>query len=174
MPVTKIISGMMTVSEIPTLGFAEALKASASRIFIFSGRSRRSEYWWTRLLVFVAGIVLTPLSGFLLNVLMIPLTFRRLHDTGHSGWWWGGCALLQIALVIALVGDVVDVGLDRIYSDSLDWLVILRLWAKYVLFFCAIGIYKVVLLVVLCLDSDRHTNRYGPSPKYVGGDGRLA
>ena len=74
---------------IPSLGFSEAVNKAASDIFKFEGRSRRSEYWWSMVIVSLVGIVLTPLFGFVLNLLTIPLTFRRLHDTGRSGWWWG-------------------------------------------------------------------------------------
>lgn len=79
----------------------------------FSGRARRSEYWW-----FVLGqfIVLTVLS--VLGRAIDPLMFlyylaalaliipslavgvRRLHDTGRSGWW------ILIGL-IPLVGAIV-------------------------------------------------------------------
>lgn len=66
----------------------------------FSGRARRKEYWMFVLFNFIAGIVLgiieaiigLPgiLSGLYSLAILIPslaLVFRRLHDTGKSGWW---------------------------------------------------------------------------------------
>jgi uncharacterized membrane protein YhaH (DUF805 family) len=66
----------------------------------FSGRARRSEYWWftlanvivalvLALLIAVADIfwVLYVLYGLALIVPSIAVTIRRLHDTDKSGWW---------------------------------------------------------------------------------------
>lgn len=66
----------------------------------FSGRARRKEYWMFVLFNFIAGIILgiieaiigLPgiLSGLYSLAILIPslaLVFRRLHDTGKSGWW---------------------------------------------------------------------------------------
>ena len=89
-----------------SLGFSDAINASTSRIFQFKGRSRRSEFWWTQLLVLVVSCVLTPFVGSILELLMIPLTFRRLHDSGHSGWWWGALALLKFAFIVYICFDI--------------------------------------------------------------------
>ena len=70
-----------------SLNFSEAVNRATNRIFQISGRARRSEYWWTMLLVLIVSMAV-PFAGVLLNLLTIPLTFRRLHDTGRSGWWW--------------------------------------------------------------------------------------
>lgn len=109
----------------------------------FSGRARRSEYWWFVLvnagaligIVVVAGIlsaIAKPLGviGYLLYLVvalgtLIPglaVGIRRLHDTGKSGWF------LLISLV-PLVGGI-------------------------------------ILLVFLFSDSSKESNQYGPSPKY--------
>ena len=109
----------------------------------FSGRARRSEYWWFVLvnagaligIVIVAGIlsaIAKPLGvvGYLLYLVvalgtLIPglaVGIRRLHDTGKSGWF------LLISLV-PLVGGI-------------------------------------ILLVFLFTDSSHESNQYGPSPKY--------
>lgn len=69
----------------PSLGFVEALNAATSKIFQMKGRSRRSEFWWTQLLVIISGILLTPIIGNILSLLTIPLKVRRLHDVGRSG-----------------------------------------------------------------------------------------
>lgn len=93
----------MDICETPSLSFSEALNKSTCKIFQFTGRSRRSEYWWTMLLVYLLNIVLTPFIGIFIDIATIPLTFRRLHDTGRSGWWWGICAILQVAFFISLL-----------------------------------------------------------------------
>jgi len=92
--------------------FAAAVGACLSQFATFSGRARRSEYWWFALfstLVYVAAILvdvllrteMVTLAAVL--VLLLPtwaVTVRRLHDTSRSGWW----LLVQI---IPLVGALV-------------------------------------------------------------------
>lgn len=86
----------------------EAVQAVFSKYADFSGRARRSEYWYFVLAYVVvlvgAQIVVTVLgkmSGVLgmlggiaimLGVLAIivpsiAVSVRRMHDTDHSGWW---------------------------------------------------------------------------------------
>ncbi len=69
---------------------------------VFSGRARRKEYWMftlINLIVYIAiflviGMINDSLSEIILGLyalaIIIPalaVTFRRLHDTGRSGWW---------------------------------------------------------------------------------------
>ena len=83
---------MNVSTPLPQLSLSEALKEATSKVTQFTGRARRSEYWWTYLVVFILNLLLswTPILGgivsFVLGLAMIPLTFRRLHDTGRSGW----------------------------------------------------------------------------------------
>jgi uncharacterized membrane protein YhaH (DUF805 family) len=82
--------------------YIDALKKYAT----FGGRARRKEYWYFTLfniIVFVILGVIDFLTGnfsvadgtgllggiYSLAVLIpsIAVTFRRLHDTGRSGWW---------------------------------------------------------------------------------------
>ncbi len=95
--------------------FLTALKKYA----VFSGRARRSEYWYFVLFYFLFAIGLALidgitgtfnqasgmglLSGLLTLGLLIPsisVGVRRLHDTDRSGWW------LLIAF-IPLIGAIV-------------------------------------------------------------------
>jgi uncharacterized membrane protein YhaH (DUF805 family) len=125
--------------------FIEALRKYA----VFSGRSRRKEYWFFVLFVVVISIVLTSIDGligaydrsmgvgllstiFSLAILIpsIAVSVRRLHDIDRTGWW------VLISLV-PLVG-----------------------W--------------IVLLVFHVQDSTPGTNRYGPNPKSTEYQGRTA
>lgn len=81
------------------MGFADAIRSVFSKYVVFSGRARRSEFWWfalfTLILYIVAGIIDKAIGNPILVVivalaLLLPslaVTFRRLHDTGRSGWW---------------------------------------------------------------------------------------
>jgi uncharacterized membrane protein YhaH (DUF805 family) len=82
--------------------YLEALKKYA----VFSGRSRRKEYWYFVLFNIIVAIVLAGidallgtrssyagaglLSGIYGLAILIPslaVTVRRLHDIDRSGWW---------------------------------------------------------------------------------------
>ena len=107
---------------------------------VFSGRSRRKEYWFFVLFNFLVMIALAfldasfglydlatglgPLSGIYSLGVFIPslaVLVRRLHDSDKTGWWF-------FIVFIPLIG-----------------------W--------------IVLLVFLLTDSTPGNNRYGADPK---------
>lgn len=80
------------------MGFAEAVKSGLSQYAGFSGRARRSEYWWFQLffllvLAVAAGVdaavgteaVLFAVAFLALMLPTLAVSVRRLHDTGRSG-----------------------------------------------------------------------------------------
>lgn len=160
---------------IPTLGFFDAITQAANNIVKFNGRARRSEYWWVKLMVILFGIFLTPVSGFILDLVTIPLTFRRLHDTGRSGWWWGAGALLKVGFIVFLIAEIIMVGIDVANSMFVGcglpfvWTFL----AKYTIWALLILAYNVMMLVFMCMDSEPYENEYGESPKYVDDDEEL-
>ena len=77
----------MNTQQLPQLSIGEALKAACNKIFQFNGRSRRSEFWWTALVVLIINAITQDTISWLMYLLMIPITFRRLHDTDRSAWW---------------------------------------------------------------------------------------
>jgi len=61
---------------------------------IFSGRSRRKEYWYfflfNAIISTVLSLIYPPLGAIYLLVALIPgvaVAIRRLHDINRSGWW---------------------------------------------------------------------------------------
>lgn len=90
----------------PSVGFGEAVKLYFTNYANFSGRSRRSEYWYVMLFEFLVGLVLgllpalTWIWSIATFIPSLALSVRRLHDLGKSGWW------LLIAL-IPLVGSII-------------------------------------------------------------------
>jgi len=71
------------------MGFFGAIKSVLSKYATFSGRARRSEYWFFVLFCILWGWI--PIVNIiLLLVFLIPslaVAVRRLHDIGRSGWW---------------------------------------------------------------------------------------
>lgn len=104
---------------------------------VFSGRSRRAEYWYFCLFHFLIYIAISFVNislGIKINFLglvyslagflpAIGVLIRRLHDVGKSGW-------MYFIVLIPFVGPI---------------------W----------------LIVLLATDSDRGDNKYGPNPKGV-------
>lgn len=94
------------------MSFIDAVRAALSKYATFSGRSRRSEYWWFALFNLLVSLVGAgvdaalgrPLIQFVVALaLLLPnlaVLVRRLHDTNRSGWW------VLIGLV-PLVGSIV-------------------------------------------------------------------
>lgn len=132
------------------MDFMTAVRTCLSKYVDFSGRARRSEYWYFALFSFLVGIVTNVIdavigtdydgatSGGLVNTvaglaLFLPTLaagVRRLHDTDRSGWW-------------ILIGLIPIVG-----------------W--------------ILIIVWFCTDSKAGDNRFGPNPKtgpagYEGG-----
>lgn len=124
------------------MSFTDAVRTVLTKYADFTGRARRSEYWWfvlfTVLVGFVASIIDSILgtrngtgtglvSGLANLALLLPslaVGARRLHDTGRSGWW-------LLLIFVILIG-----------------------W--------------IILIVWYCQDSQGE-NKYGPSPKLDDG-----
>ena len=137
----NLISGEASVgTELPMVGFGEAISRAFRNYFNFSGRATRAEYWWWGLFIVPAGIVLAVVdtltgtmgmfgdSGLLgqlfeLAVLVpsLALGARRLHDINRTGWW------------------------------QLLWFVLLIGW--------------IVLIVWAIKRGDKGPNKYGPGPR---------
>jgi uncharacterized membrane protein YhaH (DUF805 family) len=106
--------------------FGEAVRTCFGKYATFSGRARRSEYWWFALFCMIVGSILAVLDGFVFGytvtrpaegygisvqspgvfssiwslVTFLPwlgVSVRRLHDTGRSGWWF-------FILLVPLIG----------------------------------------------------------------------
>lgn len=168
---------MKEIEAKPMLSFTEALKESTSNVFRFTGRARRSEYWWTMLVVCLAELILNfcgilSVLNIFLSLAVIPLTFRRLHDTGRSGWWWGVGAIMKGVFIVVLLIKVMKVALGS-YNDEMDDFdeaSVFAMIGEYLIYALIICLYHLVLLIFLCLDGSREENRYGASPKYKSGE----
>lgn len=147
---------------IKTLTFPEAIQLAVSRFFEFEGRSRRSEYWWVILALLVLSAII-PIVASVFDLIVAPLTFRRLHDTGCSGWWYGVFLILQY---LAIVGLFIYMGFGLLAFDD-PFEMVMSVLSAGLGWVSLIVLYRVVLLVFLCQDSFPGENKYGPSPKYV-------
>lgn len=88
------------------MGFAEAIQSCFRQYVGFTGRARRSEYWWFALFGLIVSIVANlidatigtmsdtmnvgvvgTIAGLALLLPSLAVAIRRLHDTSHTGWW---------------------------------------------------------------------------------------
>jgi uncharacterized membrane protein YhaH (DUF805 family) len=107
------------------MSFADAISTCLSKYATFTGRARRSEYWYFALGSVLVSVIASVLDAVLdVNViallaslaLLLPslaVTVRRLHDTSRSAWWllialvpiFGGLALIVFACLDSTPAD---------------------------------------------------------------------
>ena len=150
------------------MSFGEAIKSVFSKYATFSGRARRSEYWYFVLfnVLFMLGFALIarvfPEAKFLTYLylvyslaIVIPslaVGVRRLHDIGKRGW------NMFILLIVALLNSSITV----LGKSSL------KIGSGVLLILAIIALALTVLFVVwLCKDSQPGENKWGPNPKEV-------
>lgn len=166
----------------PILNFTEALKICFKKYFDFTGRARRSEYWWFVLFTCVVSMVCSFIDGILkvamdiefVNIVVCALlyipgmtvVFRRLHDVGRSGWWSG---LSYILLAISILCVLFMTGFDfNLLMDSESMFRTLSGTQKLIALLPFIGsmVLCFIVFVFSLRDSHRGENKYGRSPKY--------
>ena len=130
-----------SAQPLPSVSFVEAVKSGFRNYANFSGRARRSEYWYWVLFTVLGTLVFSFIGGMIfhtedggVNILqsifslatLVPglsISWRRLHDIGKSGGWY-------FLGLIPLVGSI-------------------------------------ILLIWYCKDGEPGDNQFGPSPKYT-------
>ena len=97
------------------MNFSQAISSGFENYTNFRGRAVRSEYWYWSLfnvLVTAAGWIVdssirtslvSALIGLALFLPGLAVTFRRLHDTDHSGWWIWIAIIPIIGFIVMLV-----------------------------------------------------------------------
>ena len=94
------------------MNFSESISTCFKKCTNTNGRASLSEFWWFYLFCYLVNIValllfsligytisgiegllfFLPICSFLCGIvnlfLMLAVTIRRLHDTGHSGFWY--------------------------------------------------------------------------------------
>lgn len=106
---------------LPSVGFMDAVKSFFTHYADFSGRARRSEYWYVVLFNILVSLVLGALISisrsfaFLSTIwsigVLVPglaLCVRRLHDVGKSGLWFLWILLPIAGPIILLVQYCTD------------------------------------------------------------------
>jgi uncharacterized membrane protein YhaH (DUF805 family) len=135
----------------------------------FSGRARRSEFWYFILANFIIGIILgivdniigtnkmigeNGLVGGIYSILtLVPslaVSARRLQDIGKSGWF-------MLILFIPSIFMGVIAGIMAATATNLGFVLIFGGLALL-----ALAIYFIVLYAT---EGNKGSNKYGPDPK---------
>lgn len=122
------------------MDFMTAVRTCLSKYVDFTGRARRSEFWYFFLFSFLVQVVASILDSILgtdfdtgssglistiatlaLFLPSIAVSARRLHDIGKSGWW-------QLLAIIPIIG-----------------------W--------------IMVIIWYCTNTKPGANQYGPDPK---------
>ena len=152
------------LNVLPMLSFGQAIKNVFSKYASFKGRARRSEYWWFQLFEFIIFFVAAMLDNVLnldisdtgegvFSIIIglffilpgLSLLWRRLHDTGRSGWNY-------LWVIVPVIFCCI--------------LAFTQLFIPMIIAVIVVIVMAVVLLVWCCMDSKPEENQYGPSPKY--------
>lgn len=172
---------MSQYKELPQVEFAVAAQNAFKKFFQFNGRIRRSEYWWGFLTLFIAAFVISlvpfvgPLVALVLSIAGISMQFRRLHDTGRSGWWWVAQACVGFtAITLFIVSIDFSAYFEALRSQDVQGAINVLTTAitsttglLAIVFYLLNMALAIIILIFLLQDSQPEANKYGDSPKYI-------
>lgn len=76
------------------MSFQAAIRSGFQNFATFTGRASRSAYWWWFLFSAIVSIVASSFGDLLSIIVSLGLVlpslavgWRRMHDTGHGGFW---------------------------------------------------------------------------------------
>lgn len=176
--------------------FTQAIRTCLAKFFTFSGRASRAEYWYFVLFALICNAVAALIDwafftrvatietdggttvvavssqpaqtavGLILFLPLLSAAWRRMHDTGRSGWFVLLPTLLTAAAFAVLIFGI---GLASVFQPggSLD---ILFTRATLLLVIPTLAVLFVSPLLVLwwlTRPSQPGPNKYGPNPHEV-------
>ncbi len=134
------------------VGFTEAYKLYWKNAFDFSGRANLAEFWFV--------MVWDMIIGMGMAILFIVLSLGAVTSASGPGEGWmivgfGIIALIVVAAIWSLVNLIPAISLTvrRLHDSDKSGLFVLLIFLW--------GIGSIILLVLMCLPSDPHENRYG-------------
>lgn len=165
---------MENVVKTPSMSFGEALKTCFKKYATFKGRARRSEFWWFSVLGWLLSIAsyavvfwkMAKLDEVQAQVSEVMFDEEKLQALTAQAESYDSTFYLLIAIIgiisLLLLLPSLGVAVRRLHDvGKSGWLLIGMIIPVVNIVIC------IMLLIYYLKDSDRGTNKYGPSPKYV-------
>ena len=165
---------MEKVIQTPSMSFGEALKTCFKKYANFSGRARRSEFWWFSVLGWILSACsyalvtwkFTKVAAMEEQVREVMFDEEKLNALQAQASNFDTIFFLLLALLgivgLLLLLPSLAVAVRRLHDIGKSGWILLLMLIPIVNFVVAI-----VLLIYYLKDSDRGVNKFGPSPKYV-------
>ena len=159
------------MKTLPSMSFGEAVKTCFSKYANFSGRARRSEFWWFYLLNVILSLCYTALFQWKLSV--------RAEVESQIGQAFFDQEKMDALMAKAQACDNVffPVAIVLGVLSLVLLLPTLAAWARRLhdvgksgwLILCVIvcGVGGLIPLILSIPDGKPEENQYGPSPKYI-------
>ncbi|MBQ3806180.1 MAG: DUF805 domain-containing protein [Prevotella sp.] len=158
----------------PTLSFVQAIKNCFSKYCCFTGRARRSEYWWFAVLNYIwSGLVyyavnykLTVKADLESQVMEAVFDQEKMNALTAQAEA-ADSTFMMLMIVCGIVGLVLllpglGVACRRLHDiGKSGW------WLLLALVPLVNCIFAIVILIWTIKDGAKETNQYGPSPKYI-------
>lgn len=142
------------------MSFGAAVRTCLTKYAHFSGRARRSEYWW----FYAFNMLVVALPSAVAAVLMVAgiapngdASWMETGDGGPGTAFWFGIALFGLVAIVSLILLVPNyaVGCRRLHDRGISgWLQLIGL----------IPFGGIALLVLFVLPGHEESNGYGPVP----------
>jgi uncharacterized membrane protein YhaH (DUF805 family) len=138
------------------MGFGEAIKTCFGKYASFTGRARRSEFWWFFLFWWLGTVIINLIdnaAGLVLNLGTDTID----TSSGVITFTSGGLGILSTIWGLVLLLPFLSVTVRRLHDTNRSG------WWWWIQLIPCVGF--IVILVFMLLDSTPGDNRFGPNPK---------
>jgi uncharacterized membrane protein YhaH (DUF805 family) len=158
------------------VSFIAAIQSGFRNYARFTGRARRSEFWWWTLFTVILqaatsgfGDTINGLASLAVLIPSLAVHVRRLHDTNRSGWWMAApIAGIVVAIVVFVVFGVLT-AFDLVDGAEWDPATAFDGVSAWAIALLSVGLLVALVtgimnLVFLLQRSQPEANRFGPPP----------
>lgn len=169
---------MNNIEKLPQMTFKESVTTVINKLTDFKGRARRSELWWYYLLCMIVsmavsllplGLIVRSVVSLLIQLSLLSVTVRRLHDNGIGGW------LVVLAIILGVAGNIYIYQsglLSTLQSVNPSPEAIIKIVTQpvFIILGIASAMANIAIFIICIIDGKPCNNKYGASPKYVPAD----
>jgi len=149
--------------------FGLAVKTAFSKLFVFEGRARRSEFWWFYLLITLLSSAVAAVVVLAFLALLLPVIRTATPDTGTvaddqiAEFLWSFVVLYGGLIIVGVVAQVLLLGAEarRLHDTG---------QSAHFLWFHLAGL-GIVPLIMCIMEGEAGPNQWGPNPKTLPAPG---